>query len=131
MAGFLCKEISATLIAAKLKSVPIIFGAKAFLSVLDNRGLVQRSVSQLRADMFLYKLPSLKGTMIQNLKEELKKLPDKPGVYIMRDADDTILYVGKAVNLSNRVRSYFRENIGRGPKIDKMVSLVERYEYKH
>ena len=67
--------------------------------------------------------------MIQNLKEELKKLPDKPGVYIMRDADDTILYVGKAVNLSNRVRSYFRENIGRGPKIDKMVSLVERFEY--
>ncbi len=62
-------------------------------------------------------------------EEELKKLPNKPGVYIMRDAEDTILYVGKAVNLHNRVRSYFRENIGRGPAIDKMVSLIARFEY--
>lgn len=62
-------------------------------------------------------------------EEELKKLPNKPGVYIMRDAQDAILYVGKAVNLHNRVRSYFRENIGRGPQIDKMVSLIARFEY--
>lgn len=62
-------------------------------------------------------------------EEELKKLPNKPGVYIMRDANDGILYVGKAVNLHNRVRSYFRENIGRGPAIDKMVSLIARFEY--
>ena len=64
-----------------------------------------------------------------DVKEELKKLPKKPGVYIMHDKDDTIIYVGKAVNLNNRVRSYFRENIGRGPKIDRMVSLIARFEY--
>ncbi len=63
------------------------------------------------------------------IEEELKKLPRKPGVYIMRDKEDVILYVGKAVNLHNRVRSYFRENIGRGPAIDQMVSLIARFEY--
>lgn len=62
-------------------------------------------------------------------EEELKKLPKEPGVYIMRDDKDVILYVGKAINLHNRVRSYFRENIGRGPAIDKMVSLIARFEY--
>lgn len=62
-------------------------------------------------------------------EEELKKLPNEPGVYIMRDEKDVILYVGKAVNLHNRVRSYFRSNIGRGPAIDKMVSLIARFEY--
>lgn len=67
--------------------------------------------------------------MLFNFEEELKKLPAKPGVYIMRDAHDTILYVGKAINLRNRVRSYFRENIGRGPMIDKMVTLIARFEY--
>ncbi len=64
-----------------------------------------------------------------NFEEELKKLPREPGVYIMRDDKNVILYVGKAVNLHNRVRSYFRENIGRGPMIDKMVSLIARFEY--
>jgi len=64
-----------------------------------------------------------------NFEEELKKLPKEPGVYIMRDDRDVILYVGKAVNLHNRVRSYFRENIGRGPMIDKMVTLIARFEY--
>lgn len=64
-----------------------------------------------------------------DFEEELKKLPTKPGVYIMRDAHDTVLYVGKAINLRNRVRSYFRGNIGRGPMIDKMVTLVARFEY--
>ena len=64
-----------------------------------------------------------------DISEELKKLPDKPGVYLMHDEKDTIIYVGKAVNLKNRVRSYFREKINRGPKIDKMVSLINRFEY--
>lgn len=64
-----------------------------------------------------------------NVAEELKKLPHRPGVYLMHDAEDTIIYVGKAVNLNNRVRSYFREKIGRGPKIDKMVSLIDRFDY--
>ncbi len=64
-----------------------------------------------------------------NFEEELKKLPSNPGVYIMRDKGDVVLYVGKAVNLRNRVRSYFRENIGRGPMIDKMVTLIARFEY--
>ena len=67
--------------------------------------------------------------MTFNFEEELKKLPKEPGVYIMRDDKDVILYVGKAVNLHNRVRSYFRENIGRGPMIDKMVTLIARFEY--
>ena len=44
-----------------------------------------------------------------NIEEELKKLPDKPGVYIMHDKDDKIIYVGKAISLKNRVRSYFRK----------------------
>ena len=64
-----------------------------------------------------------------DFEEELKKIPKKPGVYIMHDAQDAIIYVGKAINLHNRVRSYFRDNIGRGPQIDKMVSLIARFEY--
>ncbi|MBQ0028708.1 MAG: excinuclease ABC subunit UvrC [Lachnospiraceae bacterium] len=64
-----------------------------------------------------------------DLQEELHKLPKNPGVYIMHDKHDEIIYVGKAVNLHNRVRSYFRENIGRGPWIDRMVSLISYFEY--
>lgn len=64
-----------------------------------------------------------------DVQEELKKLPGCPGVYIMHDDKDEIIYVGKAINLHNRVRSYFRKNIGRGPQIDKMVSLISRFEY--
>ena len=64
-----------------------------------------------------------------DFQKELEKLPKNPGVYIMRDKNDTIIYVGKAVNLHNRVRSYFRENIGRGPKIDMMVRLINYFEY--
>lgn len=64
-----------------------------------------------------------------DIQEELKKLPNSPGVYIMHDEMDRIIYVGKAVNLHSRVRSYFRKNIGRGPQIDKMVSLISRFEY--
>lgn len=63
------------------------------------------------------------------LEEELKKLPKKPGVYLMHDQADTIIYVGKAINLHNRVRSYFREKVGRGPWIDKMISQIARFEY--
>ncbi|MBQ3393452.1 MAG: excinuclease ABC subunit UvrC [Lachnospiraceae bacterium] len=65
----------------------------------------------------------------RDFSEELKKLPASPGVYIMRDSQDSIIYVGKAVNLHNRVRSYFRKIVGRGPQIDRMVSQIERFEY--
>lgn len=67
--------------------------------------------------------------MMFDMEEELKKLPAKPGVYIMHDEADTILYVGKAVNLHNRVRSYFRKIHGRGPQIEKMVQQIARFEY--
>lgn len=69
------------------------------------------------------------GEIMFDFDEELKKLPAKPGVYIMHDSNDTIIYVGKAINLHNRVRSYFRKNIGRGPQIDKMVTQIARFEY--
>ena len=62
-------------------------------------------------------------------EEELKKLPAKPGVYLMHDAQDNIIYVGKAVSLKNRVRSYFRDSTVKSPKIQKMVSLIARFEY--
>ena len=64
-----------------------------------------------------------------DIREELKKLPASPGVYIMHDRHDEIIYVGKAVNLHNRVRSYFRKIVGRGPQIDRMVSQIDRFEY--
>lgn len=64
-----------------------------------------------------------------DIAEELKKLPGSPGVYIMHDEEDTIIYVGKAINLHNRVRSYFRKIVGRGPQIDKMVEQIARFEY--
>ncbi len=63
-----------------------------------------------------------------NIEEELKKLPNKPGVYIMRDKDDTIIYVGKAISLKNRVRQYFRKN-DKTARIEKMVSLIDHFEY--
>jgi len=63
-----------------------------------------------------------------NIEEELKKLPAKPGVYIMHDKDDNIIYVGKAVSLKNRVRQYFRKN-NKTARIEKMVSLIEHFEY--
>ena len=61
--------------------------------------------------------------------EELSKLPAQPGVYIMHDEKDAIIYVGKAKSLRSRVRSYFRANIGRGPAIDQMVRQIVRFEY--
>ena len=63
-----------------------------------------------------------------NIEEELKKLPSKPGVYIMHDKDDNIIYVGKAISLRNRVRQYFRKN-NKTARIEKMVSLIEHFEY--
>ena len=63
-----------------------------------------------------------------DIEEELKKLPDKPGVYIMRDKSNTVIYVGKAVVLKNRVRQYFRKN-NKTPRIQKMVSLIDHFEY--
>ena len=64
-----------------------------------------------------------------NIEEELKKLPGEPGVYIMHDVNDTIIYVGKAVNLKNRVRSYFRAGVFHTAKINKMISLIDHFEY--
>ena len=64
-----------------------------------------------------------------DIQEELKKLPDKPGVYIMHGQADEIIYVGKAIVLKNRVRSYFRESTVKSPKIQKMVSQITRFEY--
>ena len=63
-----------------------------------------------------------------NIEEELKKLPGKPGVYVMRDKNDTIIYVGKAVSLKNRVRQYFRKT-NKTARIEKMVSLIDHFEY--
>ena len=64
-----------------------------------------------------------------DLREELAKLPNCPGVYIMHDEKDTILYVGKAINLNRRVHSYFRESTKKSPKIQKMVSRIHHFEY--
>ncbi|MCI9040142.1 MAG: excinuclease ABC subunit UvrC [Clostridia bacterium] len=62
------------------------------------------------------------------IEEELKKLPDKPGVYIMRDKENHIIYVGKAISLKNRVRQYFRKN-NKTKRIENMVALVDHFEY--
>ncbi len=64
-----------------------------------------------------------------NIEEELKKLPASPGVYIMHDRHDEIIYVGKAVSLKNRVRQYFQESRSKTAKIEKMVSRIARFEY--
>lgn len=64
-----------------------------------------------------------------NIEEELKKLPAKPGVYLMHDARDTIIYVGKAVSLKNRVRQYFQASRNKGVKIEQMVTQIAWFEY--
>jgi len=64
-----------------------------------------------------------------NIEEELKKLPGKPGVYIMHDERDAIIYVGKAISLKNRVRQYFQKSRSKGAKIDQMVTKISRFEY--
>lgn len=69
-----------------------------------------------------------KPTMF-NIQEELKKLPAKPGVYIMHDEHDAIIYVGKAISLKNRVRQYFQSSRSKGAKIEQMVTRIARFEY--
>ncbi len=64
-----------------------------------------------------------------DLEEELKKLPARPGVYLMHDKKDAIIYVGKAVNLKNRVRQYFQPSRNVSPKIEKMISQIDYFEY--
>ena len=64
-----------------------------------------------------------------DLQEELKKLPAKPGVYLMHDKKDAIIYVGKAVSLKNRVRQYFQASRKVSPKIEKMISQIDHFEY--
>ena len=64
-----------------------------------------------------------------DIQEELKKLPAKPGVYIMHDEKDAIIYVGKAISLKNRVRQYFQSSRNKGPKIEQMVTRIRRFEY--
>ena len=63
------------------------------------------------------------------LEEELKKLPGKPGVYLMHNDQDEIIYVGKAISLKNRVRQYFQSSRGKSSKIEKMVSHIAWFEY--
>ena len=63
-----------------------------------------------------------------NIEEELKKLPDNPGVYIMHDKNDKIIYVGKAISLKNRVRQYFRKT-NKTKRIENMVALIDHFEY--
>ena len=64
-----------------------------------------------------------------DLAEELKKLPDKPGVYLMHDRNDHIIYVGKAVVLKNRVRQYFQKSRHVSPKIERMIEQIAWFEY--
>ena len=64
-----------------------------------------------------------------NIQEELKKLPGKPGVYLMHDEKDAIIYVGKAISLKNRVRQYFQSSRNKGAKIEQMVMHISRFEY--
>ena len=64
-----------------------------------------------------------------NIQEELKKLPGKPGVYLMHDEKDAIIYVGKAISLKYRVRQYFQSSRNKGAKIEQMVTHISRFEY--
>ncbi len=64
-----------------------------------------------------------------NIEDELKKLPGKPGVYLMHDEKDNIIYVGKAISLKNRVRQYFQSSRNKGAKIEQMVTHIKRFEY--
>ena len=67
--------------------------------------------------------------MFFDLEEELKKLPAKPGVYLMHDKSDAIIYVGKAISLKNRVRQYFQAGRRVSPKIERMISQIDHFEY--
>lgn len=87
--------------------------------------------------LFLIPLPEIRGKGIIkhmesnnfDIQEELKKLPARPGVYIMHDEKDHIIYVGKAVSLKNRVRQYFQASRNKGAKIEQMVTHIRRFEY--
>lgn len=87
--------------------------------------------------LFLIPLPEIRGKGIIkhmesnnfDIQEELKKLPARPGVYIMHDEKDHIIYVGKAVSLKNRVRQYFQASRNKGVKIEQMVTHIRRFEY--
>ncbi len=87
--------------------------------------------------LFLIPLPETRGKGIIkhmesnnfDIQEELKKLPARPGVYIMHDEKDHIIYVGKAISLKNRVRQYFQASRNKGVKIEQMVSHIRRFEY--
>ena len=87
--------------------------------------------------LFLIPLPETRGKGIIkhmesnnfDIQEELKKLPARPGVYIMHDEKDHIIYVGKAISLKNRVRQYFQASRNKGVKIEQMVTHIRRFEY--
>ena len=64
-----------------------------------------------------------------DIKEELKKLPDAPGVYIMHDKDDVIIYIGKAKSLTKRVHQYFQASHNEGIKKKQMVEHIDHFEY--
>jgi len=74
-----------------------------------------------------YEIPH--GEIQFNIEEELKKLPASPGVYIMHDKQDEIIYVGKAISLKNRVRQYFQSSRNKTAKIEQMVARIARFEY--
>lgn len=66
---------------------------------------------------------------MKDFRDELSRLPNAPGVYLMKDKDDNIIYVGKAKNLKNRVRSYFQSDFNKSMKVIKMVEKIEKFEY--
>ncbi|MBQ8167293.1 MAG: excinuclease ABC subunit C, partial [Lachnospiraceae bacterium] len=80
---------------------------------------------------YKYRRATMEQDRIFNIEEELKKLPNSPGVYIMHDKQDEILYVGKAINLHNRVRQYFQTGHGHNNsrKIARMVEQIDHFEY--
>ena len=67
--------------------------------------------------------------MSKDFSDDLSKLPDKPGVYLMHDEKDTIIYVGKAISLRNRVRQYFRPSHNEGVRKDKLVENIHHFDY--
>ena len=77
----------------------------------------------------VWKIWSKREKTMFNIEEELKKLPSKPGVYLMHDEKDDIIYVGKAISLKNRVRQYFQTSRNKGVKIEQMVTHISRFEY--
>ncbi len=97
-----------------------------------NKGSYRMAVTSF--SLSFPKSPSEKGISCKeeymfNIEEELKKLPARPGVYIMHDADDTIIYVGKAISLKNRVRQYFQGSRNLGVRKEQMVEQIARFEY--